>query len=152
MDKYSYINYTHPEYVDQMYKTYLDNPESVDDSWRMFFTGYQYGQNGEDTETILDDKITTKRALKELAVINLINAYRTRGHLFTHTNPVRERRLHTPNLDLKNFHLKKGDLDTVYEVGGRFLIIGQTNGAFIPDGLVLRNTDHFYQLENSQEG
>ena len=47
MDKYSYINNAHPEYVDQMYKTYLDNPESVDDSWRMFFTGYQFGENGE---------------------------------------------------------------------------------------------------------
>ena len=125
MDKYSYINNAHPEYVDQMYKTYLDNPDSVDESWRMFFTGYQYGQNGEDTETILDDKITTKRALKELAVINLINAYRTRGHLFTHTNPVRERRLHTPNLDLENFHLKEGDLDTVYEAGAE-LNIGPT--------------------------
>jgi len=85
MDKYSYINNAHPEYVDQMYQTYLKDPQSVDESWRMFFTGYEYGQNGEDTATILDDKITTKRALKELAVINLINAYRTRGHLFTRT-------------------------------------------------------------------
>jgi len=35
-----------------------------------------------------------------LGVSGLINAYRTRGHLFTQTNPVRERRIHTPNLDL----------------------------------------------------
>jgi 2-oxoglutarate dehydrogenase E1 component len=117
MDKYSYINNAHPEYVDQMYKDYLENPDSVDESWRMFFTGYEYGQNGEDTETILDDKITTKRALKELAVINLINAYRTRGHLFTKTNPVRERRPYKPTLDLENFHLSEKDLDTVFEAG-----------------------------------
>jgi len=117
MDKYSYINNAHPEYVDQMYQTYLKDPQSVDESWRMFFTGYEYGQNGEDTATILDDKITTKRALKELAVINLINAYRTRGHLFTRTNPVRERRPYKPNLDLETFHLSEDDLDTIFEAG-----------------------------------
>ncbi len=117
MDKYSYINNAHPEYVDRMYKDYLENPDSVDASWRIFFTGYEYGQNGEDTETVLDDKIITKRALKELAVINLINAYRTRGHLFTKTNPVRERRPYKPTLDLENFHLSEKDLDTVFDAG-----------------------------------
>jgi 2-oxoglutarate dehydrogenase E1 component len=52
--------------------------------------------------------------LKEVNVLNMINGYRQRGHLFTHTNPVRERRQHLPTLDLENFGLSKSDLDTVF--------------------------------------
>jgi 2-oxoglutarate dehydrogenase E1 component len=44
---------------------------------------------------------------KEFKVVNLIEAYRTRGHLFTKTNPVRERRHYTPTLDIENFGLSK---------------------------------------------
>ena len=44
--------------------------------------------------------------LKEINVLNLIKGYRTRGHLFTKTNPVRERRKYFPDLSLKNFGLR----------------------------------------------
>ena len=47
----------------------------------------------------------------------MINAYRTRGHLFTKTNPVRERRKYSPTLDLKNFGLDEDDLLTVFQAG-----------------------------------
>ena len=40
-----------------------------------------------------------------------------RGHLFTLTNPVRERRKYKPNLDISNFGLDKSDLDTVFQAG-----------------------------------
>ena len=58
----------------------------------------------------LSDKIT-----KEFSVLKLIDAYRTRGHLFTETNPVRERRLYTPTLELENFGLFNADLNTVFD-------------------------------------
>ncbi|MEO8146619.1 MAG: 2-oxoglutarate dehydrogenase E1 component [Bacteroidia bacterium] len=54
---------------------------------------------------------------KEFAVMSLINGYRTRGHLFTKTNPVRERRHYTPTLDLENFGLSDTDLETVFHAG-----------------------------------
>jgi len=47
--------------------------------------------------------------------LSLVNAYRTRGHLFTKTNPVRERRHYFPTLDLENFGLAEGDLETVFQ-------------------------------------
>ena len=53
----------------------------------------------------------------EFKVIKLINGYRTRGHLFTKTNPVRERRKYTPTLDIENFDLTEADLDTTYKAG-----------------------------------
>ncbi|MDZ4823763.1 MAG: 2-oxoglutarate dehydrogenase E1 component, partial [Flavobacteriales bacterium] len=54
---------------------------------------------------------------KEFKVINLINAYRQRGHLFTKTNPVRERRKHTPPLNIELFGLNDADLKTTFQAG-----------------------------------
>ena len=50
-------------------------------------------------------------------MVKLIDAYRSRGHLFTKTNPVRERRKYSPTLDIENFGLTKGDLGTVFSAG-----------------------------------
>jgi len=47
----------------------------------------------------------------------LIDAYRTRGHLFTKTNPVRARRTFEPSLDIKNFGLSDADLDLTFNAG-----------------------------------
>jgi len=120
MDKYSFVNNAHPQYVDELYKRYKEDPNSVDDSWRSFFDGFEYAAingNGADYAPAAagEDTISTRMALKELAVINLIDGYRTRGHLFTKTNPVRERRKYMPTLDLENFNLSESDLDTVFQ-------------------------------------
>ena len=49
----------------------------------------------------------------------MIDAYRKRGHLFTQTNPVRERRKYYPTLDIKHFELEQKDLDTVFQAGNQ---------------------------------
>jgi 2-oxoglutarate dehydrogenase E1 component len=49
--------------------------------------------------------------------MNLIQGYRQRGHLFTKTNPVRDRRQYTPSLDIQNFGLTAEDLETVFQAG-----------------------------------
>src|SRR4029077_14557291 len=55
---------------------------------------------------------------KEFAVLNLINLYRSSGHLFTHTNPVRERRKYYPTLDeIELVGLNQSDMDTVLHAG-----------------------------------
>ncbi len=111
MDKYSYLSNAHPDYIESLYKAYQENPDSVDIGWRKFFEGFEFGQ----TQPAPDSSDEVRR--KEINVLNLINAYRTRGHLFTKTNPVRERRKYTPTLDLESFGLSEDDLDTVFEAG-----------------------------------
>eukprot|EP01093_Parvamoeba_rugata_P011017 TRINITY_DN3001_c0_g3_i2.p1 TRINITY_DN3001_c0_g3~~TRINITY_DN3001_c0_g3_i2.p1 ORF type:complete len:666 (-),score=164.92 TRINITY_DN3001_c0_g3_i2:666-2663(-) len=54
---------------------------------------------------------------KEFQVIRLIDGYRSRGHLFTKTNPVRERRHYEPTLEIENFGLTSSDLETVFNAG-----------------------------------
>jgi 2-oxoglutarate dehydrogenase E1 component len=72
--------------------------------------------------------------VKEFRVIALINAYRERGHLFTRTNPVRDRRTYSPTLDLENFGLADADLATEFEAGSE-LGIGRATLAAIVDHL-----------------
>ena len=54
---------------------------------------------------------------KEIAVSKLIDAYRTRGHLISKTNPVRTRREHKSDLSLSYFNLSDADLGTTFEAG-----------------------------------
>ena len=60
----------------------------------------------------------------EFKVVNLIMAYRLRGHLFTKTNPVRRRRQYAPTLDIENFGLTQDDLKKKFDAGN---IIGIGN-------------------------
>lgn len=130
MDKYSFLNAIHPSYLANLYDQYLQNPDALEPSWRAFFQGYDFasesGDFGEDekTVTIKDAETKEKQQIevpenvqKEFQVINLIDGYRHRGHLFTKTNPVRERRKYSPKLDIENFGLSESDLDSEFEAG-----------------------------------
>ncbi len=117
MEDFSFINNAHPQYIEQMYRTYLEDPSRVEESWRIFFKGYQFAGEGGETAAPDTGNRPSESALKEFAVINLINAYRQRGHLFTKTNPVRERRKYQPTLALENFNLSKEDLDSMFHAG-----------------------------------
>lgn len=122
MDKFSFLNAAPTSYFAELYDQYLQYPDSVEPSWRAFFQGFDFGRedsgNGalifEDPKTGEEQQLP-KAAAKEFKVVELINGYRSRGHLFTKTNPVRNRRTYTPTLDLENFGLTREDLDTVFD-------------------------------------
>ena len=121
-DPLSFLSNTTPEYVDNLYRSYQQDPESVSQEWRRFFEGFEFAQSNygeEETISLATSEIVVdpSNASSEINVLNLINDYRNRGHLFTKTNPVRERRKYSPTLDLKNFNLDDGDLDTVFQAG-----------------------------------
>jgi len=117
MDQHSYIGSMSPAAMEGLYRQFLDNPSSVDSSWQQFFSGFefarlQYGETGGVNGAV------PEQVDKEFKVINLINnGYRAQGHLFTKTNPVRERRKYTPDLSIENFGLESSDLDTVFQAG-----------------------------------
>ncbi|MFM2156413.1 MAG: hypothetical protein RL516_1162 [Bacteroidota bacterium] len=113
MSQHSIIGNISPELMDEMYRQYLSNPDSVDASWKQFFLGFDFARArfGDETD-VVPEKVN-----KEFKVINLINGYRNRGHLFTKTNPVRERRKYQPTLAIENFGLEQSDLETVFSAG-----------------------------------
>lgn len=122
MDRFSFLNAAHTEFFADLYEQYLQNPDSVEPSWRAFFQGFDFGvetyneeQFSKNTSENQDCSLVSDKLQKEFNVLKLIDAYRTRGHLFTETNPVRERRTYVPTLDLENFGLSTSDLDTVFD-------------------------------------
>ncbi len=120
MDKYSFLNAAHTAYFADLYDQYLQNPDSVEPSWRAFFQGYDFGSESYGMEGEIVDGVSAQipeHLQKEFQVVNLIDGYRSRGHLFTKTNPVRERRQYAPSLDIENFGLSKSDLNTVFNAG-----------------------------------
>ncbi|MCH2229705.1 MAG: 2-oxoglutarate dehydrogenase E1 component [Crocinitomicaceae bacterium] len=112
MDKVSYVGNADVNAIDHLYKSYMQDPESVDLGWRKFFEGFDFARTN-----FKDGGEIPENFQKEFKVINLIDGYRNRGHLFTKTNPVRDRRTYTPSLDIANFGLEESDMDMVFQAG-----------------------------------
>ena len=117
MDKFSFLNAAHTGFIADLYDQYLINPDSVEPSWRSFFQGYDLANEKYSLKEEDDSIEIPQEVKKEFLVVDLINGYRTRGHLFTKTNPVRERRQYYPSLDLENFGLSEVDLDKEFSAG-----------------------------------
>lgn len=112
MDKFSYLGNADISAIESQFKKFLKDPDSVEESWKHFFQGFEFAQKHYDTDGTVHEHV-----LLEFRVLNLINGYRTRGHLFTRTNPVRERRKYAPTLALDNFDLSEEDLDKEFDAG-----------------------------------
>lgn len=134
MDKYSYIANAHGAAIDDLYESYKTNPESVDETWQRFFEGFEFYQTkfGENGQPINAEAGVYSE--KEVKVRDLIHAYRTRAHLRSKTNPVRERKERFAILDLVDFGLTDADLDTEFEVGN-LIGIGRASLRKIIDSL-----------------
>ena len=126
MDRFSFLNAAHTAFFADLYEQYTKNPDSVEPSWRSFFQGFDFGQANYGSEEIgqqvanvasgnSSNGQVSEKTEKEFNVLRLIEGYRTRGHLFTKTNPVRDRRTYSPTLALENFGLSSSDLNTVFD-------------------------------------
>ena len=111
MSSYSYLSNAHSGYIEELYKSFLEDPQSVDPSWRQFFEGYQYADGQPQTAAPDVD------AYKEVRVRYLIHAYRARGHLKSDTNPVRTRLDRKPRIGLEDVGLTEADLDLEFDAG-----------------------------------
>lgn len=123
MDRFSFLNAAHTAFFADLYDQYLQNPDTVEPSWRSFFQGFDFASEFsspvEQLSAIASGGATVnenaEKLQKEFNVLKLIEGYRTRGHLFTKTNPVRERRTYSPTLAIENFGLSQSDLTTVFD-------------------------------------
>ncbi len=114
MDKFSSVGNQEQATIDDLYLTYLENPESLDKSWQHFFAGFDLARSNYPVRQAMS---MAGDINKEFAILSLIHGYRQRGHLFTKTNPVRARRQYTPTLDIVNFGLSEEDLETTFQAG-----------------------------------
>jgi len=111
--------------IEAAYESWLQNPDSVDPTWRAFFQGFSLGANGSSPVDALaaagDDRAAGHAAiidsLKQSRVHQLINAYRSIGHLEAHLDPLNDAPASHPKLSLEQFNLDESDLDTAFDVG-----------------------------------
>ena len=112
MDKFSFLGNADTSAIEDLFQQYLKDNNSVESDWKQFFVGFEFARSNYEESGQIPQSVK-----KEFNVINLINGYRSRGHLFTQTNPVRERRKYSPTLDIENFDLTASDLETVFHAG-----------------------------------
>ncbi|WP_018629995.1 2-oxoglutarate dehydrogenase E1 component [Niabella aurantiaca] len=121
MKDFSYITNSSPEFIENMYKEFVNNPESVDTELKKFFEGFDFAVgNGLAQKNGAPAVVSGTGGSdwrKEIAVYRLILGYRNKGHLLADTNPIKKRKDRGANLDLPFFGLSEADLDTEYEAG-----------------------------------
>ena len=124
MKDFSYITNSHPAFIENLYREFVQDPASVDPDMRKFFEGFDFavgsGSNGQAAAgTTATSVASDNNWKKELGVYRMILGYRNKGHLIAKTNPIRERRDRNANLKLAFFGLSEADMDTVFQVGDR---------------------------------
>jgi 2-oxoglutarate dehydrogenase E1 component len=110
MSDFSFISNAHPAYIESMYVRYSENPASVATEWYHFFKGFEFAESSKIETKGVGQSLSTK----EFQVIALINAYRSRGHLLSTTNPIRQRRDRNPKLHIEDFNLTESDLSSSF--------------------------------------
>ncbi|MFZ3191793.1 MAG: thiamine pyrophosphate-dependent enzyme, partial [Moraxellaceae bacterium] len=126
-------------YIEQIYEHYLTAPDSVDAEWRSYFDQYPQGdqphgsvreqflllaRNSTRAQPLLQSSVSTDHERRQVGVLQLIAAYRNRGHQKAKLDPLGlAKREHVPDLDLAAHGLSKSDLDTVFQTGN--LAIGK---------------------------
>jgi 2-oxoglutarate dehydrogenase E1 component len=118
MKDYSYVFNADPSFIDGMYAKYVDNPGQVEDGWRSFFEGFEFGKDAPSGGTN-GGAVAAGGAMseKEFAVNAIIHGFRSRGHLLSTTNPIRDRRDHKPYLNLADYKLSDADLNKKFMAG-----------------------------------
>lgn len=128
MKDFSYITSSSPAYIETLYQDFIKNPDSVDPEFRKFFEGFDFavttgksGLNGKPSvapaETVAVGAGSGTDWAKELGAYRLILGYRNKGHLIADTNPIRQRKDRSANLNLAFFGLSESDLDHPFQVG-----------------------------------
>ena len=141
----SFLNSANAPYVAELYFKYTQNPKSIDDSWKSFFSSLNEDElsvisdfggpewKKRDTNVIDDisfDKVVRSSAsvdfasfktstLDSIRALRLIRAYRVNGHLIANLDPLNlhEKNYH-PELDYKSYGFSDSDLDREIFVDG----------------------------------
>lgn len=107
----SFLSGMSGEGFDSLYRQWQQSADSVPEEWQRFLSGFEIGL---DSASSSDSCFDERAALKLSGVQSLIYRYRSLGHLLACTDPLSPCRLSHPLLELSNFGLDDGDLDTIF--------------------------------------
>lgn len=135
----SYLFAGNAPFIEELYTTFLRDPNAVPDDWRAYFERLQrvakvsdkdfdHSQIRESLEQFVQQRDKTVRARggevvpfdsgKQVAVLQLINAYRFRGHQLATTDPIELREHPTiPDLEPAYYQFTEADMDRLFHSG-----------------------------------
>ena len=141
----SFLNSANAPYVAELYFKYTQNPKSIDESWKSFFSSLNEDElsiisdfggpewKKRDTSVIDDtsfDKVVRSSTavdfnsfktstLDSIRALRLIRAYRMNGHLIANLDPLNlHKKNYHPELDYKSYGFSESDLDRVIFIDG----------------------------------
>lgn len=145
----SHISGSNASYVEELYETYLVDPNSVPEQWREYFEKLPRVNKGIQQDvphsvirdhfaqlaktrskplSLQADSSITEHERKQVRVIQLCSAYRQRGHQHAKIDPLNLlQRESVPDLDIHYHQLSAADLDTTFQTGS--LYIGKDEAA-----------------------
>ena len=125
-------------FVEELFRTYLENPDSVDPSWQQFFASHQDGISAQDLggaswglkrpQPLFEDDAAPKEkaangkalaaediraaTLDSIRALMMIRVFRVRGHLIANFDPLGlHREKYHPELDPKTYGFTEDDYD-----------------------------------------
>jgi 2-oxoglutarate dehydrogenase E1 component len=97
------------ELIEENYRRWQRNPESVDSGWSAFFEGFELGNLPQrDGATVAEAE--AREAALQTRVDGLIYAYCSLGHTIARVDPLAETRPQNPLLSLREFGFSESDL------------------------------------------
>lgn len=137
LEQTSYLYGANATWLEALYQQYLDDPNAIPAHWQAWFRELETGTaieplphlperdvSPEDTGHVAGtiDTGAIPPSDKQVAVLQLINAYRFRGHQLADINPLDPgTRPRVPDLDLAYHGLSEDDLNTVFNTGSLFM-------------------------------
>src|SRR5213592_4488858 len=96
--------------IEENYRRWQQNPESVDSGWSAFFEGFELGNLPQPDGAALAE-IEAREAALQTRVDSLVYAYCSLGHTIARVDPLAETRPQNPLLSLHEFGFNESDLD-----------------------------------------
>jgi 2-oxoglutarate dehydrogenase E1 component len=96
--------------IEENYRRWQQNPDSVDPGWSAFFEGFELG-NLPQRDGAEIAVVEARDAALQTRVDGLIYAYCSLGHTIARVDPLAEMRPQNPLLDLSEFGFNESDLD-----------------------------------------
>jgi 2-oxoglutarate dehydrogenase E1 component len=122
-------------FIEDLYESFLSDPESVSENWRLYFRNMQIQGARDVAHGPIRDSfaqlalqpqagvgrarvLSPEAAGKQAAVLRIINAYRTRGHKAADLDPLQLRdRPPVPELDPSYHGLSEADMGAMFNTG-----------------------------------
>ncbi|ASL26837.1 2-oxoglutarate dehydrogenase E1 component [Azotobacter chroococcum] len=129
-------------YVEELYELYLHDPNAVPEEWRTYFEKLPadagistdvphapvrdqfvlLAKNQRRAQPVATSSVSTEHEKKQVEVLRLIQAYRTRGHQASQLDPLGLWERTAPSdLSITHYGLTNADLDTIFRTGELYI-------------------------------